>query len=274
VDERRAQAIAEHWSGGSGLVPRGPRQLLAYFPATPGDVERHTGRRPTSIDGLWRLEVGGRFLRSGGLVYPGGVPYPEELHNQTAVIANEVWLYVDQDSGRVLGSYWWPDAVRRPIASRPHDEYPSSAVMDLTDACAFVDFDLRVPVCRPWEATIAVCLNPREVIVFCVTDTTPDPLTEMLVFEQGGLSLRATAEERRQDVTAFLRSNSPPYRQLRVGSVTGAGRDPGRALGPQTWPWPGELHWWDDGVSYELKGFVPLATLQEVAVTMSAVTAT
>jgi hypothetical protein len=274
MDEKRAQLIAEHWSGGAGLVPRGPRQLLAYFPATPGDVERHTGRRAPSIDGLWRLEVGGRFLRSGGLVYPGGVPYPEDLHNQTAVITNEVWLYVDDEGERVLGSYWWPGALRRPIASVPRDEYPSSAVMDPSEASEVLDFELRVPVCRPWEAAIAICTNPREVLVFCVKDTMPDPLHEMLLFEQGGLSLRAAAEERRRDLDDFLRSNSPPYRRMRVGPVAGAGRDPGRALGPQTWPWPGELSWWDDGVSYELKGFAPLATLQEAAVTLSTVTAT
>ena len=271
MDERRAQALAEHWSGGSGLVPRGPRQLLAYFPATPSDVERHTGRRPPSIDGLWRLEVGGRFLRSGGLVYPGGVPYPEELHNQTAVITNEVWLYYDDNSERVLGSYWWPDALRRPIASMPRDEYPPSAVMDLTDASQLLEFELRVPVHQPWDAAIVIATNPREALVFCVKDTMPDPLHEMLLFEQGGLSLRAAVEERAWNVNDFLRSNSPPHRQLRIGSVVGTGRDPGRALGPQTWPWPGELRWWDDGVSYELKGFVPLATLQEVAATLNTV---
>jgi hypothetical protein len=274
VEEHRAQSIAEHWSGGAGLVPRGPRQLLAYFPATPADVERHTGRRPRSIEGLWRLEVGGRFLRSGGLVYPGGVPYPEELHNQTAVITNEVWLYVDQETGTVIGSYWWPDALRRPIASVPRDEYPASAVMDVAAAAELVDFELLVPVCRPWEPAIAICTNPREATVFCVTDTRPDPLHEMLLFEQGGLSLRAAAEERATDIGEFLRSNSPPYRQVRVRTISAAGRDPGRALGPQTWPWPAELRWWDAGVGYELKGFVPLATLQDVAATVSAVTAT
>ena len=219
-------------------------------------------------------EVGGRFLRSGGLVYPGGVPYPEELHNQTAVITNEVWLYVDQETGSVIGSYWWPDAMRRPIASVPRDEYPSSAVMDVAAASELVEFDLRVPSCAPWEPAIAICTNPREVTVFCVTDTMPDPLHEMLVFEQGGLSLHAAASERRIDVNEFLRSNSPPYRQVRVGSSTGAGRDPGRPLGPQTWPWPAELQWWDDGVGYELKGFVPLQTLLDVASTLDTVTAT
>ena len=273
MEAERAQQIAEHWSGGSGLVPRGPRQLLAYFPATAGDVERHTGRRPSSIDGLWRLEVGGRFLQSGGLVYPGGVPYPEELHSQTAVIANEVWLYADQESGRVLGSYWWPDAIRRPIAAPPRDEYPASAVVDPADACADLDFELRVPDRAPWTAQIAVCLNPREVVVFCVTETTPDPLHEMLLFEQGGVSMRATRKERAPDATEFLRSHSPPYRQVSIASAKAVGRDPGRALGPQTWPWPGELRWWDAGVAYELKGFVALATLQEVASSLVPVTA-
>lgn len=271
VDEFQAQAIAEHWSGSGDLVPRGPRQLLAYFPATPADVERHTGRRPASIEGLWRLEVGGRFLQSGGLVYPGGVPYPEDLHDQTAVVAGEVWLYVDDASGRVLGSYWWPDAVRRPIASVPRDEYPSSAVMSIDDASEALDFPLRVPSCRPWEAAVAVCLGPREVVVFCVKDTAPDPLNEMLLFEHGGLSLRARSQERRPDTSAFLREQSPPYRQVRVGAHTGSGRDPGRSLGPQTWPWPAELRWWDDAVAYELKGFVPLATLQDVAATLEPV---
>jgi hypothetical protein len=274
MDERRASLIAEHWSGGSGLVPRGPRQLLAYFPATPGDVERHTGRRPSSIDGLWRLEVGGRFLQSGGLVYPGGVPYPEDLHNQTAIITNEVWLYVDEGTERVLGSYWWPDAMRRPIASVPRDEYPASAVMDVTEVAGALDFELRVPVCRPWEPAVVVCTNPREALVFCVKDTMPDPLHEMLLLEHGGLSLRATAQDSRFNVNEYLRTNSPPYRQVRIGVLSGAGRDPGRAPGPQTWPWPGELSWWDAGVSYELKGLVPLATLQDVGATMSVVSAT
>ena len=272
MDDFRAQAIAEHWAGSGGLVPRGPRQLLAYFPATPADVERHTGRRPDAIDGLWRLEVGGRFLRSGALVYPGGVPYPEELHHQTAVIANEVWLYVDSESGRVLGSYWWPDAVRRPIASPPRDEYVGCDVVDVADAVPLLDFELRVPSRPPWAAAIAVCLNPRQAVVFCVSDTTPDPLHEMLLFEHGGLAVHADAQERPDDVGVFLRSHSPPYRQMTVGSRAAAGRDPGRALGPQTWPWPGELRWWDDGVAYELKGFVPLATLLDVAGTMRPVT--
>lgn len=271
VEEQRAQAIAENWSGSGGLVPRGPRQLLAYFPATPSEVERHTGRRPTSIDGLWRLEVSGRFLQSGGLVYPGGVPFPEELHNQTAVITNEVWLYVDQSSGRVVGSYWWPDAVRRPIASPPRDEFAPGSVCDPVDIGGSIDFELSVPTRAPWRAALAARLDRDEVVVFCVTETIPDPVHEMLLFEQGGLSLRERTEESAEDVASFLRSHSPPYRRIALGASTGIGRDPGRALGPQTWPWPGELRWWDAGVAYELKGFVPLATLQDVAGTMCAV---
>jgi hypothetical protein len=272
VDEYEAQLIAEHWSGGSGLVPRGPRQLLACQPATAADVERHTGRRPASRERLWRLEVGGRFLRSGGLVYPGGVPFPEELHSQTAVIANEVWLYVDEETHHVLGAYWWPDAVRRPIASRPHDEYPPDEIVSPADADAFLDFELRVPTREPWQKSIVFCPNPREAVVFCMTETTPDPLHEMLLFEQGGLSMRAHVAERAEDLGGFLRANSPPYRRLSVGRCAAAGRDPGRALGPQTWPWPAELRWWDAGVAYELKGLVPLQTLVDVANSLAVVT--
>jgi hypothetical protein len=207
-------------------------------------------------------------------VYPGGVPFPEELHSQTAVIANEVWLYVDEDSGRVLGAYWWPDAVRRPIASRPHDEYPPEEVLSPAEADEFLDFDLRVPARSPWVPAIVFCPNSREAVVFCVTATTPDPLHEMLLFEQGGLSMRAHVAERAEDIGAFLRSNSPPYRRVSVGRCAAAGRDPGRALGPQTWPWPAELRWWDDRVAYELKGLVPLATLQDVGCSVGPVTDT
>lgn len=269
MEDREAQAIAEHWSGGGGLVPRGPRVLLACVPATAADVERHTGCRPERGTGLWRLEVGGRFLRSGGLVYPGGVPFPEELQRQTALIANEVWLYVDQDSHRVLGSYWWPVAVRRPIASMPRDEYSPDDVVHPADAARRLDFELRLPDFPPWEPALVVCLDRGEAIVFCVQETVPDPLHEMLLFEQGGLAMRARSSEGPQDVADFLRSHQPPYRRLSVGGHVAVGRDPGRALGPQTWPWPGELSWWDQGVAYELKGSVPLATLLEVAGTVT-----
>jgi hypothetical protein len=244
------------------------------MPATAADVERHTGRRPSSRDRLWRLEVGGRFLRSGGLVYPGGVPFPEELRSQTAVICNEVWLYVDEGSHRVLGAYWWPDAVRRPIASTPRDEYPPDEVCAPADAASKVDFVLRVPSRPPWDTAMVFCPTPREAIVFCVTDTTPDPLHEMLLFEQGGLSMHVHAADRPDDIGDFLRSNSPPYRRVSVGARGAAGRDQGRALGPQTWPWPGELRWWDDGVAYELKGLVPLQTLVDVACSLEPVTDT
>lgn len=269
MEERAARSIAEHWSGGGGLVPRGPRTLLACVPATRADVERHTGRHPARGTGLWRLEVGGRFLSSGGLVYPGGVPYPEELQHESPVVAGEVWLYVDQESQHVLGTYWWPDAVRRPVAAVPVGEYPEDAVMHPSDARERLGFELRVPQAAPWDAALAVCLSRSEAIVFCLCGVTPDPLHEMLVFEQGGLSMRALACERAPDLAGFLRSHQPPYRRLAVGGAFAVGRDPGRALGPQTWPWPGELRWWSDGVAYELKGFVPLAKLQQVAGTVT-----
>src|SRR5918992_2016376 len=123
MEDARARAIVDHWSGGAGVVARGPKMLMSVVPATPGDIERHTGRRPFDTTDLWRLEVGGRFVASGGTVYPSGVPFPEDLHSQTAVIANEVWLYAEGD-GTILGAYWWPDALRRPIASVPRDDYP------------------------------------------------------------------------------------------------------------------------------------------------------
>lgn len=261
VDEGTAQAVADNWSGGAGLVPRGPKLVLATRPATPADIERHTGRRPPATSRVWRLEIGGRFLRSGGVVYPGGVPFPEDLHSRTAVIANEVWLYVD-DEGDVLGVYWWPDAVRRPIASVPKAEYPPD---DVVHPSVVVErLGMRLPCARPWEPTLAVC-DEEEAIVFLTQGPIPDPLHEMVVFEQGGLSLTAYVERDPPDVEEFARTNSPPFRRLRGPGPHAIGREPGRSLGPQTWPWPGELRWWDEGLAYELKGFVPLQTLQDVA---------
>lgn len=268
MDERTAQAIADDWSGGAGLVPRGPKIVLATRPVTPAEVERHTGRRPNAVGSLWRLEVGGRFLRSGGLVYPGGVPFPEELHSRTAVVANEVWLYVD-DMGDVLGAYWWPDALRRPIASVPKDEYPPEDALHPSVAVQRMSFPLRLPDVPPWEPAVAICIGSDEVIVFLTHGAIPDPLHEMLLFEQGGLSLRAKASASSPDVAAFADRHSPPFRRLRGPGRHAIGRDPGRSLGPQTWPWPAELRWWDAGVDYELKGSVPLADLQDVASSVS-----
>jgi hypothetical protein len=264
LDEKRAQAVAERWSGTSGLVPRGPKMLMAVVPATPSDVERHTGARPDLASGLWRLEIGGRFLRSGGLVYPGGVPYPEELHSQTAVISNEVWLYTD-DGGHVLGSYWWPDAVRRPIASMPRAQFSSDDVVEPSELAVALDLPLRLPKAKPWSAATAVRSGPKNGVVFYVKDALPDPLHEMLLFEAGGLALFVRGADGPLDVAHFLLSNQPPYRRVSAGGAVGLGRDPGRALGPQTWPWPGELRWRDNGVEYELKGFLPLTKLQAVA---------
>lgn len=268
MDDRTAQAVADAWSGGAGLVPRGPKLVLATRPVTPSEVERHTGRRP-QLGGLWRLEVGGRFLRSGGLVYPSGVPFPEELHSRTAVIANEVWLYVDDD-GRVLGVYWWPDALRRPIASTPKDEYPPEHLLHPSTALETIGFPLKLPDAPPWEPMLAVCCDPDEVLVFLTHGTVPDPVHEMLVYEHGGLSLRARAEATRPNIDAYAQQHSPPYRRVRAPGSSAVGRESGRALGPQTWPWPAELRWWDSGVAYELKGFVSLAQLQDVAATISA----
>jgi hypothetical protein len=198
-------------------------------------------------------------------VYPGGVPFPEELHSRTAVIANEVWLYVDDD-GHVLGVHWWPDAVRKPIASVPKDEYSPD---DAVEPSVAVDrIGMRLPCASPWEATLAVC-DEDEAIVFLTQGPLPDPLHEMLIFEQGGLSLRAYVESHPPDVGEFTRANSPPFRRVGGPGRYAIGREQGRSLGPQTWPWPGELRWWDEGLGYELKGFVPLGTLMDVAITAS-----
>ena len=269
MEEGLAAAVVDMWSRGAGVVARGPKMLLSIVPAERTEVERHTGRRTYDDSPVWRLEVSGRFLASGGVVYPGGVPFPEELHSQTAVIANEVWLYVDED-GDVVGTYWWPDAVRRPIASIPRDDFPADMCVGPQDAQRYVDIAVPMPSREPWKPTLVVCLDADEVLVFCTT-VDPEPLNEMLVYEHGGISVRAKAASRSPDIVAFLRTHQPPYRRLQVGDAPAVGRDPGRSLGPQTWPWPAELRWWSDGISYEVKGFEMLAILVEVAESIGAV---
>ena len=274
VDDALARTVVDFWSGGAGVVARGPKMLMSVVPATPGDVERHTGRRPFDGEDLWRLEIGGRFVASRGTVYPSGVPFPEDLHSQTAVIANEVWLYADGD-GDVLGAYWWPDALRRPIASVPRADYDEEHTMHPADFGRDVGVPVVAPSVEGWEPVVAARLSRREVILFCFpsSDASPDPLNEMLVYEMGGVSVRTRAEAERPDLTGFLRRNQPPYRRLTVSGCVAVGRDPGRVLGPQTWPWPAELRWWSHGVDLEMKGFVPLATLVELAQSLAPVTA-
>lgn len=264
MDEGQAEAIVQGWSGSSGLVARGPKALLACVPATATDVERHTGRRPERASGLWRIEVGGRFVRSRGVVYPSGVPFPEELHSQTAVIASEAWLYVDQ-SLRVLGAYWWPQALRRPVAAPVTDDYRPDEVFHPTAISEHVGFDPPLPDPAGLEPVAAVCPGPGEVVVFYTHDQVPDPLSAMLTYEHGGLTYRVRAEASAPDLSAFLRSHQPPFRRISVGGAAGAGRDVGRSLGPQTWPWPAEVWWWADDLAFELKGGVSLAELQAVA---------
>jgi hypothetical protein len=267
VDSSLAEDVVEYWSRGSGVVARGPKSLMSIVPATPGDVERHCGRRPDISTDVWRLEVSGRFIASQGVLYPSGVPFPEELHDQTAIVSGEVWLYADGD-GEVLGAYWWPDAVRRPIASVPRDEYDSDEVIHPLDAPRSVDVPVptiehtdRVPV-------VAVRRSRRDITVFCTKGHVPEPLNEMCIYEQGGISLSARVTDR-PDHVAFLRRHQPPYRRLSVRGCTAIAREPGRSLGPQTWPWPGELMWWDEGVRYEVKGFEGVSTLVEIATSMT-----
>jgi hypothetical protein len=256
------------WSRGAGVVARGPKMLLRYVPTDRAEVQLHASTRDIGSPPWWRLEVSGRFLASDGVVYPSGVPFPEELHDQTAVIANEVWLYTDGD-GDVLGVYWWPDAVRRPIASIPRDDFPEGMCFHPLDAARHVDVPVPMPDRPPWEAAVAVCIDSDEVLVFCTpSDTVVEPLNEMVVYENGGLSVRVKGGTSKPDLNVFLRAHQPPYRRVQVNGCAGIGRDPGRSLGPQTWPWPGEIRWWTDGLTYEVKGLEQIGTLVEVAATL------
>jgi hypothetical protein len=269
LDEALAQEVVEYWSRGSGVVARGPKSLLGVVPATPGDVERHCGQRPSALGDVWRLEVSGRFIASQGVLYPSGVPFPEELHDQTAIVAGEVWLYADGD-GEVLGAYWWPDAVRRPIASVPRDEYAPEDVLHPFDLPRSVDVPVPTTEHEGLMPVVAVRRSRRDVTVFCTKGQTPEPLNEMCIYEQGGISLSSRVEERPLYAIAFLRRHQPPYRRLTVrDGRTAIAREPGRSLGPQTWPWPGELTWSDEGVRYEIKGFEGVSTLVDIATSMT-----
>ena len=95
----------------------------------------------------------------------------------------------------MLGAYWWPDALRRPIASVPKDEYPPDDAVHPSVAVQRMSFPLCLPDVPPWEPAIAICLGSDEVIVFLTHGAIPEPLHEMLLFEQGGLSLRAKASD-------------------------------------------------------------------------------
>lgn len=267
MEERQAAAVAEAWRGGSGLVPRGPKMVLGVRPADPADVQQHTGRRPGVGSKVWRVEVGGRFLRSGGLVYPGGVPFPEDLQQETAVVSSEVWLYVDEETSGVIGVYSWPEAVRKPVAARPVEDFPPDSLVHPADVAGRFPFELPLPSHPEWEPAL-VADEGEGAFVLCVREMLPDPVNEMLLYDDGGLGLRIRPEPDPPGVSAILAPHQPPFRPVRIGPQTACGREPGRALGPQTWPWPGELLWWADGLAFELKGFVPLATLVEVAKTV------
>lgn len=266
MDEAQAALIAEGWPGGRGLVPRGPRWLLGFAPVDRAEAHRRCGAQVRGE--VWRVDVGGRFLRAGGLVYPGGVPFPEDLARTTAVISSEVWLYVEADGGRVVGVYAWPEAVRKPIASVPRADVPAFAVCHPDDAGRLLDFPLALPDHPGYRPALLLTTSPDAATVFCVADTVPDPVNEMLLYEQRGLSLRAEAGVP-TDLEAVLREHQPPFRRAGVGRLPAAGREPGRTLGPQTWPWPAELIWEAEGVRYALKGFAALNTLVEVAQTLT-----
>lgn len=269
MDEQEATGYAQGWRGSRGLVPRGPKWVLGWRPASRWDVERHTGRRPPVGADLWRLDVGGRFLRSGGLVYPGGIPFPEELQHQTAVITSEVWLYVDRRAGGILGIHWWPEAIRRPVASVPQADLAGDQLLHPADAAGLLDVDLRLPAHPRWDPALVARTGPGAVLVLLVRELIPEPLNEMLLFEEGGLSLRIEMSPEPPDTREILRVHQPPFRAVRAARLDAVGRDLGHTLGPQTWPWPAELQWWEAGIAYELKGFEPLGTLQEVAASLA-----
>ena len=207
MDDRRARDVADRWYGGAGVVPRGPRRVLAVIPVTPSEIEQHTGRHSLPPSTYWRIEVSGRFLQSQGTVYPGGVPFPEELHSRTAVIANEVWLYADDD-GDVIGAYWWPDAIRKPIAAQPTSDFHPDDIVDPSELSHDMDVAVRFPT-KPWEPTVGVRLSSQEAIVFSIPGRIPDPLNEMVIYETGGVSLRTRVEKLRPDFEGFLRAEHP-----------------------------------------------------------------
>lgn len=243
---------------------------MAFRPARSADVERHTGRRPPAGTKVWRLEVGGRFLRSGGLVYPGGVPYPDELRSETAVVSSEVWLYVTEDSGEVLGLHSWPEAVRKPIAAVVADDLDADEVVHPSEAASRLGWDVPLPTDRRWEPFGVFADGPREAVVWCVRSLPPEPFNEMVLYAEEGLTLRVRREAEPQDLERVLESQQPPFRPVAIGRRRGIGREPGKSLGPQTWPWPGELWWSADGADFELRGLHPLSTLVEVAGTIRA----
>jgi hypothetical protein len=185
-----------------------------------------------------------------------------------ATVSNEVWVYVDASGPELVGAYWWPEAVRRPIASRPEPDFQESDVVSPEEAADRVDVRLALPSHPGWEVALVACPSRHEAVVICVCATVPDPLNEMLVFDGGGLTLRIQPEASGPDPADVVEAHGPPYRTVRLPGGQGAGREPGRTLGPQTWPWPGELLWLRDGQRYTLKGFVPLDTLTAVAETV------
>lgn len=267
MDENQASLVAESWRGGGGLVARGPKWLLGWDEVSRDEAELRTRRRVGSRAEVWRVQVGGRFLQAQGTVYPGGVPFPDELTGTVAAVCSEVWLYVDTESAEFIGSYSWPEALRRPIASRPVDDFPERHVMGVERASEIDGVRIELPAHPGWDVPLLVSRSRRDVVALCVAGALPDPLNEMLLFGCGGLTLRLQPGDP-WDIHGIAGRHGPPYRRTEVSGCDAAGREPGRTLGPHTWPWPGELMWWRDGQRYTLKGFVPLAKLVEVAATV------
>jgi len=207
--------------------------------------------------------VAGRFIQSGGLIYPGGVPFPEDLAGEVAVVTNEVWLYVDAGRRAVIGQHWWPEAMRKPVASAPRAEFHQRDLMSLEEAGTRLRLSLPQDV--PWEPGPFVGLPQGGILVMFTCGLLPEPLNEMVLLEGGGLSLRARPASTGPAPEAVLEAGSPPFRRLDAGGFLGVGREPGRTLGPHTWPWPAELLWRNGDMTYQLRGHTELGVLQGVA---------
>lgn len=259
MESYQAELIVEGWRDGAGLVSRGPKWLLGFGPVTAEEAKPHCGYRRRLSDDLWRVQMGGRFLASEGLIYPGGVPFPDEVAGSTIVVASEVWLYVDMEAGRMIGSHWWPEAVRRPVASQPED--------DFVHAVAFDSLAEPPPVPRLQGYVPRLAARKDEgLTVLLSREELRHPVNEMVLLESGALSLRVASALIDPDEIVF--HHSPPFELVNLNSLPAAGRQPGRALGPQTWAWPGELLWNAGAWSFDLKAQLPLDRLTEIARTI------
>jgi hypothetical protein len=98
-----------------------------------------------------------------------------------------VWLYADDRSGRVLGIHPWPEAIRRPIASVPRADYHPDALVHPEDAGPHLDIALPLPEHRNYFCPLIVCHSRTHAMLLLVRELIPEPVNEMLLYEQEGL---------------------------------------------------------------------------------------